>query len=1102
MRLISVVLPVYNEAGSIAVCLRGLWQALAGTDHEILVCYDTEEDTTLPAIAAMPDRPASVRLVRNTLGRGALNAIKTGFSAARGDVVVTSMADLSDPPEVILAMADAIRGGADVVSGSRYMRGGSQRGGPWLKRTLSRIAGVSLRWIAGVGTHDATSNFRAYSKTFLDSVTVESGGGFEIALELTVKAHLAGRRVSEVPSSWVDRSSGTSNFRMWRWMPSYLRWYARALAEPAVVWIAAIAGFLLASGRPPFSEPPAIVHRSTLVFLAAMVAAAVLVARRARGRTRLVDALHVGIWLHPWQPQIFASAVASAVLLAIASGRAGTIDALRRAARFLRPKVLLLALLVVLIWITHVTLPIEVPSKNLDVSWSAALSCAAVANLRAGIDYIFTYGPLGVVSTHAYHPEMFGFRIACEGVFRLGLVLVLTRVGLRLGSTLDRILFFGLLLLPSSNDAFHYLGAFAVSAWLLDRKRSSALATLLGLAILATFSLSKFSYVPTAILSVLVLVAFTSRGVSWAAGAAVGGAFCLLVALLWWIAGQALFDLPTWLYRSVQVANGYNGGEATTAPPGTILPAVVLFGLFAFQSGRILLVGSRSPARTAAALIALPILWVAFKAAFVRGADHTTIFFGFTLLAAFVFAIGGAGDRIGTAWRVACVVVSLIGIGAGGPDDTTWADRLAIAVRSFRAHAAGLFNPAGMRAGCEMRLEQARKENELPRTRAVVGDRSIDMVCDRQGVLFLNDFRWTPRPVLQSYITFTPALMELDARFFESERASEFILFYPESIDVHLPTTDDALALQVIARDYVPVLAEKGYLLLERAPRDASPEAPVVEIDRQISFGEDVDLSSLEGRCHVVKLGIEPTLVGRVLAFLYKPPEIHARIDLDSGETRTVRIAPDMVRSGVLVDPYLETQADWMRWYTGLQPARPVRLRIERPKLQSMYSDRIRVEILRTDGSAPRAKPELAMEAMFSWFKTVPSDARASAPVIPSVLRGREVLRVRAPSELRFAVGAGRHTLSGRFGIVPGDWRPGGADFSAVLQSPGREDVVVFHVHVDPTRRELDQRLKYLKASFEAPGPATLLLRTDPGSGNEPPSFETVWSEIEISDGG
>ena len=136
--LISLVLPVYNEGQNIGECLRRIERGLAGEPHEILVCYDMDEDTTLPAIAAMPDRPASVRLVKNTLGRGAPKAMRAGFAAAQGDVIVTTMADLSDPPELVPLMAQLVRAGAEVVSGSRYMRGGSQQGGPLLKRTLSR----------------------------------------------------------------------------------------------------------------------------------------------------------------------------------------------------------------------------------------------------------------------------------------------------------------------------------------------------------------------------------------------------------------------------------------------------------------------------------------------------------------------------------------------------------------------------------------------------------------------------------------------------------------------------------------------------------------------------------------------------------------------------------------------------------------------------------------------------------------------------------------------------------------------------------------------------------------------------------------------------
>ena len=202
-----------------------------------LVCYDFDADNTLPALAAMPDRPDTVRLVRNSIGKGVANALIAGFGAARGDVVVTSMADLSDPPSAIPLMAAKIREeGAAVVSGSRYMRGGSQRGGPRLKTLISRTAGLSLHYVGGIATHDATTNFRAYSRRFLQDVPVESERGFEVGLELTTKAHLLGYRIDEVPCSWEDRTAGTSKFDLVGWLPAYLHWYGLAMRGPMLRW--------------------------------------------------------------------------------------------------------------------------------------------------------------------------------------------------------------------------------------------------------------------------------------------------------------------------------------------------------------------------------------------------------------------------------------------------------------------------------------------------------------------------------------------------------------------------------------------------------------------------------------------------------------------------------------------------------------------------------------------------------------------------------------------------------------------------------------------------------------------------------------------------
>ena len=106
-----------------------------------------------------------------------------------------------------------------------------QIGGPRLKRLMSRVAGLSLHWFAGVATHDPTNNFKLYRRSFLDATPIESTAGFELALELTVKATIAGRRVAEVPTTWRDRTAGQSNFKLRMWLPHYLHWYRLAFVE-------------------------------------------------------------------------------------------------------------------------------------------------------------------------------------------------------------------------------------------------------------------------------------------------------------------------------------------------------------------------------------------------------------------------------------------------------------------------------------------------------------------------------------------------------------------------------------------------------------------------------------------------------------------------------------------------------------------------------------------------------------------------------------------------------------------------------------------------------------------------------------------------------
>ncbi len=226
---IDFVMPVFNEGANI---LRALKEIEANVQHRkrVLIVYDFDEDNTLPVVRAHQEQFPDAELVRNDVGRGVVNAVRAGIAQSKAEVVVITMADLSDDLQVVDQMVTMIEEDQyDVVCASRYMKGGKQLGGPWLKRNLARTAGLSLYWLGGLPVHDATNSFRAYRRRVLEAFPIESNAGFAYTLELTVKAHLGGFRVGEVPSTWRDRSAGESRFKLRQWAPTYFKWYLQAL---------------------------------------------------------------------------------------------------------------------------------------------------------------------------------------------------------------------------------------------------------------------------------------------------------------------------------------------------------------------------------------------------------------------------------------------------------------------------------------------------------------------------------------------------------------------------------------------------------------------------------------------------------------------------------------------------------------------------------------------------------------------------------------------------------------------------------------------------------------------------------------------------------
>jgi dolichol-phosphate mannosyltransferase len=221
---LAIIVPVYEEGENIEKLIR-LVEAFVRTPHQLVIVYDREHDNTLPvAKQLMPEFP-SITLMRNCHGdgHGVVNAIKTGFYETGADYVALFTGDCTDQPDAIIPMLSLALQGNDLVSGTRYSKGGRKHGGPWLQTKLSAWGNLLFQRLTGLPIADPTYSFKLYSRPLLDSIQIEGRGGWAISFEMAIKAHLAGFRMAELGTVWVDRQLGESKFRLGLWLPEYLK---------------------------------------------------------------------------------------------------------------------------------------------------------------------------------------------------------------------------------------------------------------------------------------------------------------------------------------------------------------------------------------------------------------------------------------------------------------------------------------------------------------------------------------------------------------------------------------------------------------------------------------------------------------------------------------------------------------------------------------------------------------------------------------------------------------------------------------------------------------------------------------------------------------
>lgn len=233
---VSIIVPTSNEAENIAPLVSQI-VANAVPFREILFVDDSSTDATRDMIRALAARHP-IRLIEQDQAEfGLAAAIMSGARAAEGKFLLVMDADLSHPPERIKdLLAPLFAGTADLVTGSRYIAGGSTPGWPLWRRALSR-AGAALAYPL-TGVHDSMCGFFAIARSRLLELAPPTSG-FKIVFETIVHGRHS-LRVHEVPIAFCNRARGKSKMSLGIALKFFLRWLFAIFRR---------------LGRPPYRAP-------------------------------------------------------------------------------------------------------------------------------------------------------------------------------------------------------------------------------------------------------------------------------------------------------------------------------------------------------------------------------------------------------------------------------------------------------------------------------------------------------------------------------------------------------------------------------------------------------------------------------------------------------------------------------------------------------------------------------------------------------------------------------------------------------------------------------------------------------------------------------
>lgn len=545
----------------------------------------------------------------------------------------------------------------------------------------------------------------------------------------------------------------------------------------------------------------------------------------------------------------------------------------------------------------------KMPTIHIDYSWALALNQAVAQSLVFGKDIIFTLGPYASIYTKVYHPATDWMMV--YGSLYLAIFYWLICVSLiKRHHALSGILFIiSLIGLLYARDALFLSYPLLLGLWIAAQSKQeqpkfpfqivcALLYTPLGL-----LALVKGTFLIQIIIFTLIstiyfiytnkkMVAFTNL------------VFLSLSCFIFWMAAdQPLSALPTFIITSIKLSAGFS---ETMSNEGNYIEIYVFLIVALIQ---LLVVSTRKSygkiERGLLLSVLLLFLFISFKAGFTRHQGHAYVASTALLLSGLILSFAYERQT-----GITLIVVSLAGALFIDTNHTSISlIRNIQATLSTSIHGiSNRFSDARWpKSNYETLMQFIAYQSNIPKLEGTSDIYSYDQVN-----LIASGNQWSPRPILQSYSTFTADFAEINKDRLQQHSPTN-IFFRLQPIDNKFPTLDDGPSWRILFNDYQPIEMKSRYLILKKRQTEQKQQTLNFHTVRQVhQLGETVQLPS-HATIVFAQLSIKPTFLGRLWTLLYNPNQLSIQIEMVDGSSRKFRISANMAKAEFLLSPLVES---------------------------------------------------------------------------------------------------------------------------------------------------------------------------------------------------